>query len=97
MTTLEISFDAQTLNDNVFHDILRDGILLRACGLINLRWDDFSAQRLFSSLGLSDVIWETTRDDTPGTLTCLVFYAGKTQEEIGARLQNNAINDYDLS
>lgn len=97
MTILEIAFDAQTLNDDAFHEILSDGILLRTCGLINLRWDDFSAQKIASDLGLKGIVWEITRDDTPGTLSCLIFYPDKTRQEIKSRLKNDGIIEHDLA
>lgn len=94
MTLLEVGFDAQTLTEDTFRRVVAGGILLKACGLVNRRWDDYSAQECATALGVENVTWEIVHDDTPGVFSCLLFYPHLTQQEVLRRLEDGTITEY---
>lgn len=86
MTTIAITFDSQALSRDDFDKIAQGGAVLSVTGLLNLRWEEFSALDAARELDLHNVVWETARDDTPGSLTCLIRYDTNTWAELQERL-----------
>ena len=80
MITLAVSFDTQSFNRADYDQIASGGVLLGAAGLLNLRWEEFSALKAARELGLHEVKWEAVWDNTPGTLTCTFRYDALTPE-----------------
>ncbi len=88
MVTLEITLDTQAFAKDDFAVLLRNGVLLTATGVINRRWEEYSAIEAAAGFGLQTVTWEQTWDDTPGSLTCLLGYWLPTKAEIQSRLSS---------
>ena len=76
MTTLTVTVDTSGFGKTEFDDILQGGVLLHTAGLLNLKWEEFSTLEVACKLGLSPVEWDAVRDDTPGSLTCVILYCG---------------------
>ncbi len=74
MIILEVTFDTTALGREEYDQIASHGTVLTVSGLLNLRWEEFSALDAARALGLQNVEWEAVRDSTPGTLTCLIAY-----------------------
>ncbi len=97
MVTLEITVDSQTFTEDDFAVLQKGGRVLCVTGILNRRWEDYSAQAAAKCFGLSSVQWEQTLDDTPGSLTCLLGYAHCTKADIETRLRAlNGIDDYTI-
>lgn len=81
--------------------VLRGGQVIRAAGVLNIRWEDFSALDFAREAGLQEVIWDALQDDTCGSLELTVLYFQATQAEIAARVTDPyvriALDDYDLT
>ena len=86
MVTLMITLDTQTFAKEDFDVLLQDGILLKVIGLVNHRWEEFSAVQTANRFGLRPVFWEETWDDTPGNLTCHFGYWDQTKAQIQCRI-----------
>lgn len=72
MTLLTVTFGTPTFEPDNFSEIIRIGALLSIAGLLSLKWEEFPAPEAARENGLHDVVWEAVRDDTPGTLTCVI-------------------------
>ncbi len=48
--------------------------MFHATGILNARWEDFSALEVAQNAGLTEVAWDCVSDDTPGTLELVVWY-----------------------
>lgn len=97
MVTLEITMDSQAFSGDDFAMLSQGGTLLSATGILNRRWEDYSAQAAAECFGLSSVQWEQTWDDTPGSLTCLLGYAHCTKTDIETRLRTlSGIDNYEI-
>lgn len=97
MVTLEITVDSQTFTKDEFVILSQNGTVLSVTGILNRRWEDYSAQKAAECFGFSSVQWEQTWDDSPGSLTCLLGYAHCTKMDIEARLRAlNGIDDYTI-
>lgn len=97
MTTIAITFDAQALSRVDFNRIVHGGTVIAASSLLNLRWEDFSALDAAREIGLQDVTWEATRDDTPGTLTCVIRYDIPALPGLQERLLAAPILEYEVN
>lgn len=97
MTTLEITFDTSAFGKAELDEMLQGGVLLHTAGLLNLKWEEFSALETARELGLSPVEWDAVRDDTPGSLTCVILYRDLSPADLQARLCTPYIVDYDFS
>ena len=95
MITVTVTFDSQALSRNDFDKIVLSGMILSASGLLNLRWEEFSALDAARELNLHDVAWEATRDDTPGSLTCIIRYDTVTLPELEERFQGLPVLGYE--
>lgn len=97
MVTLEITMDSQTFTEDDFAVLQQGGRVLCVTGILNRRWEEYSARAAAECFGLSSVQWEQTWDDTSGSLTCLFGYAHSTKEEIETRLRAlNGIDNYEI-
>jgi len=96
MTTIAVTFDTQALSQESFSRIVQGGMILDASGLLNLRWEEFSALDAARGLDLHGVIWEATRDDTPGSLTCLIRYDTLALTELQKRLLDPTVVEYEI-
>ena len=97
MTTLTVTFDTQSFDPNTYAGIASGGVLLRAAGLLNLKWEEFSALEAAQELGLHSVDWEAVRDNSPGSLTCIFRFDTFDAPSLQARLQAAPVLDYELS
>ncbi len=95
MITVAITFDAHALGREEYDKIAQSGRVIGASGLLNLRWEEFSALEAARELDLHDVAWEATRDDTPGTLTCIIRYEDVPLPELEGRLQGPSVLEYE--
>ncbi len=96
IVTLEITLDTQTFTKTDFDVLFQGGTLLTVTGVVNRRWDEFSAVEAAQGFGLQSVHWEQTWDDSPGSLTLLVNYVC-AKGEILARLRRvDGVDDYRL-
>lgn len=84
---MTVSLDTTTAVQEEVQYLLRDGQLIHAAGILNTRWEEFSALDVARSLGLHNVAWDCTGDDTPGSLELTVLYFRPTQAEIEERLR----------
>ena len=96
MTILTVTFDTLTFAKAAFDEILPGGMLLRTEGLLNLKWEEFSALDAAREIGLHDVEWDAVRDDTPGCLTCMILYRVLSPDDLQARLLAPGVLDYDF-
>ncbi len=96
MTTLAVTFDSQALNRVAFDKVTQGGTVLGASGLLNLHWEEFSALDAARKLDLHGVVWEAARDDTPGSLTCLIRYDTLTLPELQERLSAQPVLEYEI-
>lgn len=97
MTLLNVTFDTQTLAAAGLKRFLQKGQILRAVGILNVRWEDFSALDVAREAGLSGVVWESISDDTSGTLELIVWYPhsqGETIRQQVARLKG--VEDFEV-
>ena len=86
MTTLTITVDTSGFGRAAFDEIMQGGVLLRTTGRLNLKWEEFSALEVAREVGLSPVEWDAVRDDTPGTLTCVILYRVLSPDALQTRL-----------
>src|SRR5436309_3755671 len=80
MVTVEVTFDSHRAHPAKVSQFLRGGTLVRATGSLNLKWEDFSALELSSTIHLRNVDWKATRDDSPSCLTLRVNFDLATPE-----------------
>ena len=97
MIILTVDFDTSAFGKAEFDALLAGGMLLRAAGLLNLKWEEFSALDAAREIGLHDVEWDAVQDDTPGSLTCVIGYAALPPADLTARLLAPFVLDYDVS
>lgn len=98
MVIAEFSFYTADVSKDMFDALVLDGRVLRTHGVINARWDDFSASESVDRFGLAKVEWDVVNDDTPGSLTLEVEYRGHDRWEIGSRMADcPALDSFDLS
>lgn len=97
MTTIAVTFDTQALSRESFSSIVQNGVLLSVSGLLNLRWEEFSALDAARDLDLHGVVWEAARDDTPGSLTCLIRYDTLALPELQKRLLGPSVLEYEIA
>lgn len=96
MTILIVTFDTSAFGKAEFDAFIPGGMLLRTEGLLNLKWEEFSALDAAREIGLHDVEWDAVRDDTPGTLTCVIGYHALAPADLEARLLAPCVIDYDF-
>ena len=96
MITVAITFDAHALGRAKYEEVVQHGTVTRASGLLNLRWEDFSALDAAREIGLHGVAWEAVQDDTPGILTCIVRCADAALSELEKRLQEPPVFEYEI-
>ena len=96
MTTLTVTLDTAAFGRAEFDKIIPGGMLLRTAGLLNLKWEEFSALDAAREIGLHDVEWDAVRDDTPGSLTCVILYRVLSPDDLQARLLAPYVVDYDF-
>lgn len=98
MVFLTIILDAQTADLEEITHLLKGGHILRACGIINTCWQDVSALQMTHLLGLSEVVWDYTADDTPGALELTVWYPHLAHTVVEQRLLlMRGIDEYDVA
>lgn len=77
------------LTRSTFDALMAGGILLGAEGVLNQKWDDFSAEQAVADFGLQErgvtVDWDYTQDDTPSSLACRVLFPALSPSEIERR------------
>ena len=73
MTILNVTFDTASFDRDIYRKIASGGVLMSVSGLINLKWEEFSALDIARELNFHEVVWDAVWDDTPGTLTCIFF------------------------
>lgn len=96
MITVTVTFDTHAVSRDDYVKILRSGTVLSASGLLNLRWEDFSALDTAREFNLRDVAWEATRDDTPGILTCIIRYENAILSELAERFHEPPVLEYEI-
>ncbi len=96
MTTIAVTFDTQAVSKDDFDKVAQGGTVLGAAGLLNLRWEEFSALDAARELDLHGVVWEAARDDTPGSLTCVIRYDTFTLPELQERLLDPTVIEYEI-
>ena len=71
--------------------------MLHAAGILNTRWEDFSAVEVAKSVGLIGVAWDAVADDTPGTLELTLWYPQRNADSLRMQLAEiDGVEDYDL-
>jgi hypothetical protein len=97
MTFLHVTFATQSLPSLDLARLLHGGQTLHAAGILNVRWEEFSALDAAREAGLTGVVWESVSDNTPGTLELTVWYPHAHVETIRQRLaQIEGIEDYEI-
>ncbi len=96
MIILTVTFDTLALSREDYDKIALCGTLLNVSGLLNLRWEEFSALDAARELGLQNVEWEAARDDTPSSLTCRLAY-DMLLPEVQASLLLPPVLEYEIS
>ena len=96
MITVAVTFDTQAVSREDFAKVVGNGAVMSASGLLNLRWEDFSALEAARELDLYNVAWEATRDDTPGILTCIIRYPNVILSELEERFQEPPVLEYEI-
>ncbi len=97
MLLVTITLDTSSAGKEEVEDITLGGKVICAAGLINLKWEDFSAIDVARSIGLQETLWQSSYDDTPGFLTLTIHYFCLTPDEIHAKLENRPeIEDYEI-
>ncbi len=96
MIIIAVTFDSQALSREGFGQIVQGGMVLGTSGLLNLRREEFSALDAAREIGLHGVAWEATRDDTPGTLTCVIRYDALALPELQERFLDPPVFDYEI-
>lgn len=97
MVTLEITVDSQIFTKDDFIMLSQGSTVLCVKGILNHRWEEYSARKAAECFGFSFVRWEQTWDDTPGSLTCLLGYAHCTRTDIETRLRAlNGVDEYEI-
>jgi hypothetical protein len=95
MMTLAVSFDTQSFCREDYDKIASGGLLMNTAGLLNLRWEEFSAVNRAQELRLHGVVWDTVWDNTPGSLTCTFRYDALTPE-LEISLLAPSVLEYDI-
>lgn len=95
MILLEVTFDTMALGREDYDRIASQGTVLNVAGLLNLRWEEFSALDAAHALGLQNVEWEAVRDSTPGSLTCLIA-CNALLPELQERLSMPPVVEYEV-
>ncbi len=85
MTTLSLEFYTADFGWHEFASVLRGGEVVQAIGLLNLKWEDFSAWEFARGAELGAVDWQTVRDDTPGILLLQIEFPHAKAAEVSAR------------
>ena len=93
---LTVTFDTLALSREDYDLIASCGTLLSVSGLLNLRWEEFSALDAARELGLQNVTWEAVRDETPGSLTCFIA-CDTLLPELQAHLSQPPVLEYEIS
>jgi hypothetical protein len=97
MTFLNVTFDTQCLCPSDLTRFLQGGQMLRAVGILNARWEDFSALNVARDAGLTEVAWDCVVDETPGTLELTVWYPHIQAEVIRQRVaQIEGVEQYEI-
>ena len=97
MATVFITLNTTQVDTNDFETFVRDGEVISASGVINLRWEDFTAIDIAERLGFQEVNWDALGDDTPGSLSVTVCYPYLSSLAIEARCQSKSyIEDYSV-
>jgi hypothetical protein len=95
MVILSISLDTQTVSVSNIAALLAEGQIIHVEGIINIRWDEFSAKEVSRELALYDVEWERVDDDTPGRLEMIILYTGYIEGDLEKRLQRiHGVEEY---
>lgn len=68
MTTFRLTIDTQSTSGAGVRSIVRIARPISVRGVINTRWDEFSAVGVAAAAGLHNVVWDCVSDDTPGSL-----------------------------
>lgn len=74
MTFLNVTFDTQCVDVNELKTLLQEGQVLHSAGILNRRWDDFSAFEIAQKVDIPGVIWDNVFDDTAGSLELTIWY-----------------------
>ena len=93
MTTLTVTVDTAGFGRTEFDALMQGGVILHTEGLLNLKWEEFSALDTARELGLSPVKWDAVQDDTPGSLTCVILYRALSPDDLQPRLLASYIVD----
>lgn len=94
---VNVTLDTQRVGLLELNSLLEGGQILHAAGVINIRWDDFSASEAVQDAGLTGVEWERVMDDTPGILELTLLYSQKEREEIGYQMaQTDGVDSYEI-
>lgn len=97
MVSVRITLDTQRACKKSFKEITRNGKIIWAAGIINSRWEEFSALDLAREVDLQGIKWDSLQDDTPGSLTIMVEYPSLTIEEVESRLsKTKGVEDYEV-
>ncbi len=97
MTFLNVTIDTQRVPVFGLKALLHGGHILHSVGILNIRWEDFSALELAQKAGLTGVIWDRVFDDTPGTLVLTVWYPQVEQNIVQQRISEiEGVEDWEV-
>lgn len=97
MTILSVTFDTQAQSVNGINSLIQGGQIIQATGILNRRWDEYSALEIAEESGLVDVTWDCVYDDTPSTLELTIWYPHLSINRLQERIElMPGIEDYDL-
>ena len=101
MVMLTLWIDTQMAYWPDYEQVISGGQVVRTRGVINARYEDFSALDFARDAGLQGVEWDALQDDTAGSIELSVLFYQSTLEEITARVNDpdvqKALESYDLT
>ena len=97
MTILNVTFDTQCVSASDITALVQGGQTLHTAGIINVRWEDFSASDVARDAGLTEVVWDCVADDTAGTLALTVWYSQLAPDLIRQRVAEvHGVEEWDV-
>jgi len=97
MPIATITLDTSVAGNEDIEALLLDGEVISVTGLINLKWEDFSAIDTARNSGLQGILWQSSYDDTPGSLSLTVRYSSLSTNDVTARFENRSeIEEYEM-
>ncbi len=63
MVLVTITFDTQGTSPDDIRDLIKGGQVMHTAGILNTRWEDYSALHVAEQADLHTVEWDYTGDD----------------------------------